>query len=85
MTDKFPYHERSRGLIGVEGGGTEGCAVTVHGEGKYPDGQPQNGINLGKVHRGETPHYDHPHGQKYRQDLREHPPAPRPAPAKRGR
>ena len=72
MSKEHPYHERSKGLIGVEGGGTEGCAVTVHGDGKYPDGQPQNGIDLGNVFHGETPHYDHPHGQKYRDAVLRH-------------
>jgi hypothetical protein len=44
---KSPYHARGRGLIGVEGGGTDGVAVTVHGEGRYLDGQSQHhGINL---------------------------------------
>jgi hypothetical protein len=72
---KHPYHERGKGLINVEGGGTDGVAVTVHGEGEYPDGQTQHGINPGSVHRGEGKPYDHPHAHKYREDLRSRPSA----------
>jgi hypothetical protein len=75
MSKHHPYHERGRGLIGVDGGGTAGVAVTVHGPGQYPDGQDQHGVNLDNVHRGEGRPYDHPHGHAYREDLRSRPSA----------
>lgn len=78
MSKESPYHERSKGLIGVPGGGTDGRAVTIHGEGQYPDGQPQQAVDLAKVHRGDTAHYAHKHGFAYREDLRERPSAPSP-------
>ena len=84
-TKEHPYHERSKGLIGVEGGGTEGCAVTIHGEGKYPDGQPQHAVDLGKVRRGARPDYATPEGHRHRGVLRERPSAHRRMPPKRGR
>jgi hypothetical protein len=70
MKIESPYHARGKGLINTAG------PVTVHGDGAYPDGQPQDGIDLGKVHRGGHPQYESPQGRKHREDLREAPPLP---------
>jgi hypothetical protein len=69
MSKHHPYHERGKGLINAEG------PTTVCGEGQYPDGQDQHGVTLDRVNHGETPHYAHAHGHRYREDLRERPSA----------